>query len=278
MNDRLPTFLYIGPDKAGSTWIHEILIKHPQVWLSPAKDLYYFDRYYDRGLDWYRRQFATAGDQPVIGEICQDYLSCPEAPQRISETLGRPRLMVSLREPASRAYSSYQYMLKMGQRPGSFAEALRSRPELLDHGRYGTQLSRYLDVFGRDALYLGVFDDLKHDPQAFIDDVLAWLGLEPWELDEQDRGRRLPASRPRSALLARSARSAADVVRRFDGAGVVGTVKRSPLVQRALYTPLAADAPGMPDEDAAWIRSELREEIERVDRAFGTDLIGRWGW
>ena len=46
---RLPNFIYIGPDKAGSSWLHEMLIGHPEVYLTPAKDLYFFDRYYDRG-------------------------------------------------------------------------------------------------------------------------------------------------------------------------------------------------------------------------------------
>ena len=70
-----PNFIYIGPDKAGSSWLHEVLLRHPQVFLSPAKDLYFFDRYYDRGIAWYLRQFDDAGpEHVVVGEVCQDYL------------------------------------------------------------------------------------------------------------------------------------------------------------------------------------------------------------
>ena len=45
-----PNFIYIGPDKAGSSWLHEVLISHDGIFMPPAKDLYFFDRYYDRGL------------------------------------------------------------------------------------------------------------------------------------------------------------------------------------------------------------------------------------
>ena len=75
----VPNFLYIGPDKAGSSWLHEVLLTHPQVFMPVAeKDLYFFDRYYDRGLDWSLSQFASATPtQVVVGEVCQDYLSPP---------------------------------------------------------------------------------------------------------------------------------------------------------------------------------------------------------
>ena len=96
---RLPNFLYIGPDKAGSSWLHETLIRHPQVYLSPAKDLYFFDRYFDRGVAWYADQFRAARDEPVVGEICQDYLFHPLAAERIASVLTQPRFMVSLRDP-----------------------------------------------------------------------------------------------------------------------------------------------------------------------------------
>ena len=141
---RLPNFLYVGPDKAGSSWLHEVLIKHPDVYLTPAKDLYFFDRYYDRGLAWYAAQFRDARDEKIVGEVCQDYLFHPEAAARIHETLGPVRVMVSLRDPVERAWSSYLYMRKHGIGPDTFAEALRSRPELLEHGRYATGLDRFL--------------------------------------------------------------------------------------------------------------------------------------
>ena len=39
MSQRLPNFLHLGPSKSGSTWLHEVLISHPEVYFSEAKDL-----------------------------------------------------------------------------------------------------------------------------------------------------------------------------------------------------------------------------------------------
>ena len=250
-NSVMPNFIYIGPDKAGSSWLHEVLLIHPQVYMPVAKDLYFFDRYYDRGISWYLSQFEGAGPQHrVVGEVCQDYLFCPEAPQRIAESLTGTRFMVTLRDPAERAFSSYLYMLKQGQTPGTFIEALSGRPELIEHGRYATSIQRFIDVFGVDSLYVAVFDDLVADPQAFVDGLLRWLDIDPLELSDDLLEASLPAGRARSALIARWARRAADVVRERDGANLVGRVKRSPTVQKVLYRTLSDDKPVMSDDGA----------------------------
>ena len=274
---RLPNFLYIGPDKAGSSWLHEVLLAHEQIFMTPAKDLYFFDRYYDKGTDWYAAHFARAGQEPVVGEVCQDYLFHPCAAERMERTLMAPRFMVTLRDPVDRAFSSYLYMLKMGQEPGTFAEALDGRPELLEHGRYGEGLDRFADRFGEDSLHVTVFDDLQADPQRFVDATLAFLQVEPMVLSEELLRARLPASRARSARLARVARAAADWTREHNGAAVVGRVKRAPVVQRLLYQPLR-ERPQVHDADRARIRAELDKDLARVEDRFGVELRRRWGW
>jgi hypothetical protein len=274
-----PNFIYIGPDKAGSSWLHEVLLTHPQVFMPVAKDLYFFDRYYDRGLPWYLSQFADASpQQTVVGEVCQDYLFCAEAPGRIADSLGSARFMVTLRDPADRAFSSYLYMLKQGQKPGTFLEALDGRPELIEHGRYATGIERFTDLFGTDSVYVAVFDDLVNDPQAFIDGLLDWLEIAPLPLSDEQLKAQLPAGRARSAAAARLARRAADFVRERDGANLVGRVKRSPVVQKSLYRTLADDKPVMTDDERAAVHERLGAEVLALDERFGLGLAARWGW
>jgi hypothetical protein len=40
---KLPTFLGIGAPRAGTTWLHANLGKHPEIWLTPVKEVHYFD-------------------------------------------------------------------------------------------------------------------------------------------------------------------------------------------------------------------------------------------
>jgi hypothetical protein len=281
MNDgvgRLPNFLYIGPDKAGSSWLHEVLLQHPEMYLTPAKDLYFFDRYYDKGLDWYRNHFRSAGpERTVIGEVCQDYLFHPEAAGRILKDLGQVRLMVTLREPAARAFSSYLYMLKHGEPVGTFREALGARPELLDHGRYGAALARYLELFPREDLHVALFDDLQGDPQGFIDGVTDWLGISRMVLDEEQLAARLPASEARSVGAARLTRVLANWIREHDGAELVGRVKRSPLVQQVLYRPIDRDAYAPSREDVSFVWDQLASDMDLVKELTGVDVRSAWG-
>jgi hypothetical protein len=275
---RLPNFLYVGPDKAGSSWLHEVLIKHPDVYLTPAKDLYFFDRYYDRGTDWYAAQFKDAGDQAVVGEVCQDYLFHPEAAKRIDATLGPVRIMVSLRDPVERAWSSYLYMRKHGIGPATFGEALRSRPELLEHGRYATGLDRFLQHLPRELVHVALFDDLERDPQAYLDGVTRFLGIDPLPLPPEDLAARLPAARARSVLVANAVRRSADWVREHDGARLVGRVKRSPFVQKALYQTIDRQAVRPDPEDVHTIRTTLAPEVAALEHTFGMPLREAWGW
>jgi hypothetical protein len=40
-----PDFVGIGAQKCGTTWLHQNLRAHPEVWLPPVKELHYFDQY-----------------------------------------------------------------------------------------------------------------------------------------------------------------------------------------------------------------------------------------
>jgi Sulfotransferase domain len=280
MSDLLPNFLHIGPSKSGSTWLHEVLILHPEIYLSLAKDLYFFSRYYDRGPGWYRAQFRDAQkEHKIIGEVCPDYLACAEAPERIRACLGPDvRLMATLREPTSRAFSSYLYLRKHGQAAPTFRDTALTDPDLLNEGRYATHLRRYLSYFDRKSLNIVLFDDLEADPQAFLDGVTSWLGVARQEVSPELLQARLPASKARWLPLAVLAKQGANAVRRLDGAELVGRLKRSPLVQRVLYQPLGDARPTMSADDVAFVREQLDGEIAGVEEEFGIPLRRRWDW
>jgi hypothetical protein len=280
MSGAPPNFLHLGPSKSGTTWLHEVLISHPAVYLTAAKDLYFFSRYYDRGPDWYRAQFRDAGTgHAIVGEVCPEYLACPEAPERIRACLGPDvRLMVTLREPAARAFSSYLYLSRHGLAEDSFRQTALTAPDVLDEGRYATHLRRYLGYFGRESLHITLFDDLEADPQAFLDGVTDRLGVARHVIPPELLDAQLPASKARFLPLAMAVKHGSNWVRRHDGAELIGRVKRSPLVQRALYKPYGEQRPAMSPEDTVFVRECLADEIAGVEEEFGIPLRQRWGW
>ena len=50
---RLPRAIIIGVKKGGTRALLEFLKEHPDV-RAPSQEVHFFDRHYDRGLDWYR--------------------------------------------------------------------------------------------------------------------------------------------------------------------------------------------------------------------------------
>ena len=50
---RLPQAIIIGVKKGGTRALLEFLKEHPDV-RAPSKEVHFFDRHYDLGLDWYR--------------------------------------------------------------------------------------------------------------------------------------------------------------------------------------------------------------------------------
>jgi hypothetical protein len=43
MAPRYPDFMCIGAQKAGTSWLHQMLRQHPRVWVPPTKEIHYFD-------------------------------------------------------------------------------------------------------------------------------------------------------------------------------------------------------------------------------------------
>jgi hypothetical protein len=272
---RLPTFLFIGADKAGSTWLFRILSQHPQCFVPPAKDVYFFDRYYDRGLDWYGSLFAAApGSARAVGELSHDYLYSEEAASRIASTLPDVKLVAFLRAPVERTFSEFLYLVRSGlAKRSEFRAAIERFPEAVEHSRYDRHLPRYLSRFPRERIGIFLFDDLVDDPVAFGRSVLSFLDVDLVEgIDYEERV--LRAARARSPLAARAARAAATGVRAAGLPTVVGRVKTSRLT-RLLYAPYADDErPTLDEEDRDWLHAQLDPGVEQLEQLLGLDLEG----
>lgn len=278
MPSRPPNFLFIGPDKAGSTWLYQALTHHREIYLSHVKELFFFDPFYDRGWRWYMRFFKQAGEQHrVVGEICHDYLFSRLACQRIARDVPSVKLMVCLREPSQRAFSEYLYMIRQGLLACDFETALREFDGLIDHGRYAKHLSYYLEHFRRDQIYVAVFDDLLADPQRFFDGICDFLGLERTCLSTELRRKVLPAAKPRSRHVAKITKKIGWEVRRLGLPGVVAQVKESALFNWLLYSTYGpGDEPEMSSQAREYLHDVFSPEIQRLDALLGTDFCGRW--
>jgi hypothetical protein len=179
---RGPDFLGIGAQRTGTSWIFACRYEHPQICM-PQKEIGFFsrDRNWSRGFEWYERIFAECPAGTIAGEFSTSYLTDTHAPARIKDRYPNARLIVSLRHPADRAYSSYLNDIVAGVVPADtgFRRALEMHPEYVEGGRYASHLHRYLELFARDQLLVSIFDDARRDPLAEIQEIYRFLGVDP---------------------------------------------------------------------------------------------------
>jgi hypothetical protein len=274
-----PNFLYIGTSKAGSTWLFAVLAEHPDVFVEPGKGVYFFTAKYSKGVDWYREQFHGVSGETAIGELSHSYLYSAEAPGRIAAMNPEMKLLVCLREPAERAFSDYLHKVKNGKINVSFEEAVHQVPSIVERGKYHKYLKPYIERFGRDAVHVGVFDELRSDPDLFVSRVFDFLEVENREVPPHLRKKIMPAGDPRSFTIAQAAKKVASFMRWMGLRSVVGTVKRSPQIRYVLYRPYQnGERPEMRPETRESLRQTFAPEIRQLDKLLGTDFQGLWGY
>lgn len=266
-----PTFLFIGPDKTGSTWVFEYLSRHPECYVPQAKDIYYFDQFHQRGWDWYAKFFADAPQTAkAVGEISHDYILEAQTAARIHAALPEAQMVAGIRNPIDRTFSQYLYLLRSGMARGSFRETLEREPRIVDNSRYSVMLAPFFDLFGRDQVTLLPFDDLAADVQGFADRLCAGIGTGSFPAE--DIGEVRGASKARSPAVARLMKFAAGTTRALGLPGVVGWAKTSKL-GRALYVPYKADEkPRISVEDHAYLAEVFDKEIDWCAEILGRDL------
>jgi hypothetical protein len=267
-----PNFCFIGPDKAGSSWLFEILRQHPECYVPPCKDIYFFDRYYSRGIAWYLSFFSDVQPNALaIGEISHDYLFSRLAAERIKIHLPHVRLLTCLRNPVDRTFSHYLYLVRSGLTCEPFESALKNIPRLLENSRYDQYLPDYFQRFSSQQVKILFFDDLQSNPEAFAETVFRFLGVSVLKSIDC-LGLVRPASRPQSVLLARLAKRGSNFFRDRGFPNLVGKVKHSRLT-RFLYRPYEGnERPVMNDATRRELEEFFRPSVLHLQEMLQVNL------
>ncbi len=208
----LPNFLIIGAGKSGTTALYRYLNEHPQVYMSPVKEMNFFALEGERldfrgprdrevlersvnvstvtGLECYRGLFVGVSGEKAIGEASPLYLYSPKAPGLIRRYIPEAKLVAVLRDPVERAYSAFLMMRACGREPiTDFSSALREEERRIkgnwEHAWhykrmsfYYTQLKRYYGTFAPSQIRVYLYKDLDADTLGTLQDLFAFLGVD----------------------------------------------------------------------------------------------------
>lgn len=198
-----PSFIYIGTARAGSSWFFEILREHPEVCTPANKGTFYFSRHHEMTREWYEGFFASGPRHRIAGEVCEEYLSSPDALRRLHEYDPDALLICCLRNPYERALSAWRFAGRNGLEAPTLAEEGRRRPEIFEQGNYATQLSFLRSLFPEKQVLIFFFEQLTSAPQMVVRTLYSFLGVDPDFIPPSLHHRVNEAARPRSRLVAR---------------------------------------------------------------------------
>lgn len=213
----LPDYAIIGAKRAGTTSLHNYMLRHPGVlrMYPKARDLKSTDFFFSRGrsIAWYRSHFVThaqkqkvfdrLGYVPVTGEASPYYCWDPRVAPYAREVAPELKAIMLIRDPVKRAWSHYQERVQNGVEPLSFEDALRAEEGRLEgerdrmeqdptyyssafdwysyraRGEYLEQIKNWHAHFPPEQLLVIRAEDLYTQTQATFDRVCSFLGLPP---------------------------------------------------------------------------------------------------
>jgi hypothetical protein len=269
----LPSFFVIGPPRTGTTWLHNVLRARTLLprW---TKETRFFDTYFHRGIRWYAAHYAQAKGK-LVGEIAPTYFASHEASERIAQTIPFAKVVCIFRNPVERLVSLYRTKRAYGMVPWNLAEAITRDRELVESGKYATNLKRWQQSLGTQQVLATIYDDLRDDPQGYVDALTDFIGLPRFLLTASEI-HRVHASEslthPRSYYRTWAASALAERLkaRRLDF--VVAGVRSSPLLKLFLgggpaFAQLSFD-------ETVKLYELFRPEVEMLESLLNRDLSG----
>jgi sulfotransferase family protein len=285
---RLPTFFILGAGRCGTTSLHELLDRNPEVFLCRPKEPSFFS-------DWsqgitnpvdYAALFAAATPGQQTGDASHVYYSHPRAAETLAAFVPDAKFILIYRNPADRARAMYLHMVQTGfETISTFEAALaaedrrfgserfrRTCPHYFWNymyfrsGLFGEQLARYHAHFPPDRFFYTTLYDLQLDPQAVTDGMARFLGVTPQPVDAFPHTN--PSRGVRSARLQRLERKVLWPM----------AAKRVPLARAALNSVErlnATDAPPADPDTRAHLLGGYAADLALLRDLSGLDVLDR---
>lgn len=211
---RLPNLVIIGAPKCGTSTLFAWLAEHPGVCPADTKETFYLvdqdspfragrATIHDKGLDGYRRHFERC--QAHVGRVMEattHYLYATTACHVLSSLDPQPDVVVVLRRPSMRAYSSFRFTrdrLRRVPSSLSFADWVvlldQGRKEVERHvapgpssyvlqrdiayGQYIDYVGPWLERFPAHRFHVLLFEDLVGRQRATMVNLAKRLQLDP---------------------------------------------------------------------------------------------------
>ncbi len=201
---RHPNLFILGAQRAGTTWLSDQLMRHPDIFFSTPKEPLLMGRRAAVTLDDYQQYLASAFKPPLsrmdlfsklqerkyMAEGSANYFQSPFALDRIRVFVpGRPKFIICLRHPVAKGISFFIHNWRRGRyKPGTgFSETLTPLGQFspLFSSLYGEPIKRWLAAYPREDFLFLKYDDFSRDPVRYLSQVSDFLQIAPFPAPSQ---------------------------------------------------------------------------------------------
>ncbi len=142
----------------------------------------------------YLSLFSATGKKDVkrIGEASVCYLFYGNSAKRIHTFNPEARIIVMLRNPLDRAWSHYLMDYKLNYVKDNFDDITLRKinghrnnqhyQQYIQLSLYANQIQNYLNIFPKEQIFFGIYDDLKANPQHVFDNICRFLSIDIMQL------------------------------------------------------------------------------------------------
>jgi hypothetical protein len=186
---KLPQFIVIGAGKCGTTSLQSYLSQHPDIFVCPKKETFFFLDQLSRekskkwgavtSFEEYQELFKNVPDNAVVGEISTVYYNNPNSAQLIHQCLPDVKIIAILRDPSDRVFSDYlMHQLITKNYELNFGSIIDKNNYFVKMGFYYSQLIGFLKFFKPENVKIFLYDDFINDNQKFLEEFFTYIGVK----------------------------------------------------------------------------------------------------
>jgi hypothetical protein len=197
LNIKRLDFVLAGAQKSGTTALHYVLSRHPQVTMGDQQEIHFFDNdaLFVSDVDYgeLHKHYPPVAAPTIAGDCTPSYIYHGPAAERIWRYNPQIKVLVLLRNPVDRAFAHWNMQRFKGREPLDFFNAVREektriagappvearRFAYIDRGFYGKQMERFLRFFPREQVKAVKFENFKEKRRDTLRSICTFLGLEP---------------------------------------------------------------------------------------------------
>ncbi len=286
--------IIIGAGRSGTTTLYQYLENHRNVCFSDIKEVHYFsvDELYERGESYYHSFWKHCKNENVMIAADTYLLIDKKAPKRIAEYNSDMKIIIMLRNPYERTWSSFQYALNNGyiSNNKSFIQSVQEEEYHIGHSditvqnnlcnlwqsKYFEHISYWSEFFPRDNILFLKTSDLKNNTDFLLNQLSAFLNIDDFKVEDT------------TIKANKSAKAKSKILQQFllnrNNPLRVALRKILPdkIKQRILHSKLPEKLssvnrkeksyPPISEEDRKYITALLQKDQERLERVFGINL------